>query len=262
MDPYNELYLYVEQLLFLIGTLLYGFLARELLRRHEVLPGNWPVRLMVISLTVWFGGTLLDQTLDMLLGHPASFTAAVGLDLARAFAWLLSLPLLAHTLAKILAAEGGHGTGADLWRWLPLPAYLTLGLFFAPAVAFARSAQTLLSAAIPQVYPRIVLHAVVSLSLAAVLTARVSRSIDDRRLLGFLRALAVILATLLALLVTGGFFDPWAEEAAGLDRLLRTLLLGDPGAASRLGRRLSAPARRTSRPSQPGPGPRSPARRR
>ncbi len=233
-DPLSELYLYVEQLLFLIGTLLYGFLSRELLRRREVLPGNWPVRLMVLSLTVWFGGTLLDQTLDMLLGKepgaPAVLAAAgVGLDLGRAFAWLLSLPLLAHTLAKILAAGNEseeRGSGADLWRWLPLPAYLTLGLFLGPAAEFARSAEPLLAAAIPRVYSRVVLHAVLSLSLAAILTARVARTIDDRRLLGFLRALAVILGALLALLVAGGFFEPWSEQAAGLDRLLRTLLLG------------------------------------
>lgn len=224
-DPYNELYLYAEQLIFLIGTLLYGFLSRELLRRREVLPGNWPVRLMVISLTVWFGGTLLDQTLDMLLGDRAPLAAAgVALDLGRAFAWLLSLPLLAHALERILAAEAG-GAG-KVWRWLPLPAYLTLGLFLGPAWEFARSNLPVLGDAIPRVYPRIVLHAVVSLTFAAILTLRVSRRIDDRRLLGFLRALVVILTALLAMLAAGGFFEPWSEQAAGLDRLLRTLLLG------------------------------------
>ncbi len=224
-DPIGELYLYAELLLFLIGTLLYGFLSRELLRRREVLPGNWPVRLMVISLTVWFGGALLDQTLEMLAGDAATLAApGVALDLGRAFAWLLSLPLLAHTLAKILTDTEPAARG--VWRWLPLPAYLTLGLFLGPAWEFARSAEPLLGPAIPRVYSRIVLHAVVSLALAAILALRVSRSFDDRRLLGFLRALAVILIALLALLVTGGFFEPWSEGAAGFDRLLRTLLLG------------------------------------
>ncbi len=231
-DPYTELYLYAELLLFLIGTLLYGFLSRELLRRREVLAGNWPVRLMVISLTVWFGGALLDQTLEMLAGDAATLAApGVALDLGRAFAWLLSLPLLAHTLAKILADTEPAARG--VWRWLPLPAYLTLGLFLGPAWEFARSAEPFLGPAIPRVYSRIVLHAVVSLALAAILALRVSRSFDDRRLLGFLRALAVILTALLALLVTGGFFEPWSEVAAGFDRLLRTLLLGGlllPGA--------------------------------
>ncbi len=224
-DPYNELYLYTEQLIFLVGTLLYGFLSRELLRRREVLPGNWPVRLMVVSLTLWFGGTLLDQTLDMLLGDSAALTAAgVALDLGRAFAWLLSLPLLAHALERILAA--GPGGAGKVWRLLPLPAYLTLGLFFGPALTFARSAAPTLSEAIPGVYPRIVLHAAVSLILAAILTLRVSRRYDDHRLLGFLRALVVILTALLGLLIAGGFFEPWSAQAAGLDRLLRTLLLG------------------------------------
>ncbi len=231
-NPYNELYLYIEQLIFLIGTLLYGFLSRELLRRREVLPGNLPVRLLVVSLTVWFGGTLLDQTLDMLLGGESTAfpVATVGLDLLRAFAWLLSLPLLVHTLERILAAEGGPPHG---WRWLPFPAYLTLGLFVMPALEFARSAAPDLGEAIPYAYSRIVLHAVVSLTLAAILTLRVSRRIEDHRLLGFLRALAIILTALLALLLVGGYFEPWSEQAVGLDRLLRTLLLGGlllPGA--------------------------------
>ncbi len=237
-DPYNELYIYVEQLIFLTGTLLYGFLSRELLRRREVLAGNWPVRLLVISLTVWFGGTLLEQTLEMLSGGRfpgggAALAFAVALDLFRAFAWLLSLPLLAHTMEKILAAEAGRGAGSSIWRRLPLPAYLTLGLFFAPALEFARSTAPVLGPAISRAYPLIVLHAVVSLSLAALLTLRVSRRIDDRRLLAFLRALALILTALLVLLAVGGLFEPWSEEATGLDRLLRTLLLGGlllPGA--------------------------------
>ena len=226
-DLYTEAYLYAEQLLFLIGTLLYGFLSRELLRRREVLPGNRPVRLLVISLTVWFGGTLLDQTLSMLGVAVDRFVAlAVAIDLMRAFAWLLSLPLLAHTLERILAAEARPDPGWRWARWLPLPAYATLALFLTPAWRFARSAVPLLGPTIPEIYSRIVIHAVVSLTLAGLLTLRVSTRIDDRRLLDFLRSLAWVLAALLALLVAGSFFEPWSEDAAGLDRLLRTLLLG------------------------------------
>ncbi len=223
-DAYNELYLYVEQLLFLIGTLLYGFLSRELLRRREVLPGNWPLRALVISLTIWYGGTLLDQTLDMLGVVLSDYAApAVALDLGRAFAWLLAFPLLAHTLEKILAdAEPPNG----VWRWLPLPAYLTLALFLRPAWEFARAAEPLLGPAIPRIYPQLVIHAVASLALAGALTLRVARSIDDDRLIGFLRALAAVLAALLTLLVAGSFFEPWSDVATGFDRLLRTLLLG------------------------------------
>ena len=223
-NPYDELYLYVEQLLFLIGTLLYGFLSRELLRRREVLPGNWPLRALVISLTIWFGGTLLDQTLDMLGVALSDYAGpAVALDLARAFAWLLAFPLLAHTLEKILTSTE---PGRAAWRWLPLPAYLGLGLFLRPAWDFARAAEPFLGPAIPRVYPQVVTHAVASLALAGILTLRLSKSIEDDRLLGFLRALAAVLAVLLVLLVAGSFFDPWSDDAAGFDRLLRTFLLG------------------------------------
>lgn len=233
-DPYNELLLYVEQLLFLAGTLLYSFLARELSRRREVLPGNWPVRGMLLCLAVWFAGTLLDQTLYLAAGTPR-FLAVPGtvLDLVRGFAWLLSLPLLVHTLEKILAdgASGGAPGGGARLRWLSIPAYLTLGLFLAPAVDFARNGEALLGEAVVDLHLRITLHAVLSLTLAAILTVRLSRSRlltegDDRRLIGFLRVLAGILAGLLALFVASGFFEPWSDGASAFDRLLRTLLLG------------------------------------
>ncbi|MEM7351990.1 MAG: HAMP domain-containing sensor histidine kinase [Acidobacteriota bacterium] len=231
-DPLNELALYLEQLLFLIGTLLYGFLTRELLRRREVLAGNWPVRLLVVCLTLWFGGTLLDQTLYMLVGTPRALAVpGTALDLCRAFAWLLSLPLLVHTLQKITLA--GFANWPLSVRYLHLPAYLSLGLFAAPAVDFARSGQPLLGAAVPQLYPLIIAHAVLSLGLAAWLAIQLSRRIDDHRLLSFLRALGGILAALLALLVASGFFAPWSDEATGWERLLRTVLLGGlvlPGA--------------------------------
>ena len=230
LDPYNELLLYVEQLLFLIGTLLYGFLVRELLRRREVLPSNWPVRWLLLCLTVWFAGTLLDQTVYMLVGAPQALAApGVALDLLRGFAWLLSLPLLVHTLEKIPLDESD--TSAPARSWLAFPAYLTLGLFVLPAVEFARSGEPLLGTAVSELHPRIILHAVLSLALAAFLTVRLSRSPwltggDDGRLLGFLRILTVILVALLALLVASGFFEPWSEEATGSERLLRTMLLG------------------------------------
>ncbi len=228
-DPYNELLLYVEQLLFLTGTLLYGFLARELLRRPEVLPGNWPMRWLLLCLTAWFAGTLLDQTLYMLVGTPRALAApGIALDLLRGFAWLLSLPLLAHTLEKTPASLDAESAAARRLAWAP---YLTLGLFVVPALDFARSGQAQLADAVAQLHPRIILHAALSLSLAALLTARLSRSPllagdGDSRLLGFLRMLAVILAALLALLVASGFFAPWSDDASGPERLLRTMLLG------------------------------------
>ncbi len=232
----SELLLYVEQLLFLTGTLLYGFLAREVLRRPNVLAGNWPARALLLCLTTWFGGTLLDQTLYMLVGTPRVLALPGNiLDLTRGFAWLLSLPLLAHTLVKILADSQANRGAID--RLLPWLAYLPLVLFLAPAANFARSGSPLLGAAIADLQPRIIAHAVLSLAVAMVTTLRLSHTThladgnhldsgDNRRLLGFLRTLTVILAALLSLMIISGFFQPWAEAATGAERGLRTLLLG------------------------------------
>ncbi|MEM7587864.1 MAG: histidine kinase dimerization/phospho-acceptor domain-containing protein, partial [Acidobacteriota bacterium] len=230
MDLTHELVLYAEQLLFLSGTLLYGYLARELLRRPEVLAGNWPARALLVSLTLWFGGTLLDQMLFMLVGTPPSLARpGNALDLVRGFAWLLSLPLLAHTLAKILADTSREARPVD--RLLAAIPYLPLAGFVAPAFEFAASGTPWLGAAIAELHPRLIAHSALSLSLAGLTTLRLSRQRrfaagDERRLLSFLRALTGVLITLLLLMVASGFFRPWAEDAAGGERLLRTLLLG------------------------------------
>lgn len=55
----QTLILYAELLVFLIGTSLYGFLARELVRNPSILPGR-PIRLLACSLTIWYAGCLID----------------------------------------------------------------------------------------------------------------------------------------------------------------------------------------------------------
>ncbi len=222
---FNELCLYLDLLVFLVGTLLYGFLTRELVRRREVLAGNLPLRLLVLCLTFWYCAALLDELLTMLdVRGEALGAAAMALDLGRAFAWLLSLSLLVHTLERVLAREDPAHRGS--WRrLLPLPAYLSLGLFAAPAAAFVRAGEPLLGPAVTEVYPRVVVHAAVTLGLAILLTARLARHMPDARLVGFLRMLCVLLAVLLVLLAAGGLFAPFSPQAAGFERFLRTLLL-------------------------------------
>ncbi len=232
---FDELCLYLDLLLFLVGTLLYGFLTRELLRRPEVLAGNRPARALLVALTVWYGGTLADHLVPMLGGAPGPggpdpgrpdplAAAGVALDLLRAAAWLASLSLLVHTLGRILAAEDPASRG--LARAVSVAAYAPLLLFLGPALEFARAGDVRLGAATQEVYPRVILHAAVTLTLAGFLVLRLVRRLDDRRLVGFLRLLAAVLGLLLALLAAGGLFRPFEPGAAGFERLLRTALLG------------------------------------
>jgi signal transduction histidine kinase len=222
---FDQILLYLELLLFLVGTLLYGFLTRELLRRPEVLAGNWPARALLVCLAVWYAGTLADYLAPM-LSPAAGLPAGIGtaLDLARGLAWLASLSLLVHTLARILTAAAPDRRA--LARVCAAAGYLPLLLFAGPALAFARTADSYLAPATQAIYPRIIAHAAVTLGLAGLLTARLTRELEDRRLLGFLRWLAAVLAGLLALLVFSGFFEPWSADASPPERLLRTLLLG------------------------------------
>ncbi|MEE8525884.1 MAG: ATP-binding protein [Thermoanaerobaculia bacterium] len=222
---FDQLLLYLELLLFLAGTLLYGFLTRELLRRPEVLAGNWPARALLLCLTAWYGGTLADYLIPMLspeAGLPA--VAGTALDLTRGLAWLTSLSFLVHTLARILTAAAPDHRA--LARVCSVAGYLPLVLFAGPAIGFARTADSYLAPATQEIYPRVIAHAVVTLSLGGLLTARLARDLADRRVLGFLRWLAVVLVGLLALLVWSGFFEPWSADASPPERLLRTLLLG------------------------------------
>lgn len=84
-----ELCLYFELLVYLVGTFLYWFLVRELWRRPQVLPGNWPLRALLVGLALWYALTLLDEILVMLVGERPDLAAVgVGIDLARGWAWL------------------------------------------------------------------------------------------------------------------------------------------------------------------------------
>jgi len=233
----QTLLLYAHLLVFLIGTLLYGFLVRELLRDQTVLPGL-PIRLLVGCLTVWYGGCLVDELatiLRPLAGGPAPIAAAF--DIFRAMAWLASFPLLAHTVWRLLPEErtGGGKTHSGLLRpgrpsflWL-LPGYLTLLAFLPVAwrIWLLRSPQ--LESAARETIPLVLFHATLSVAVAGWLLIRVLRSTDDARLRQFLRWLLPALLVMLGLLslgpilgmkpeVSGVTLSVWrlSSEASGL----------------------------------------------
>lgn len=220
-----ELHRYVELLVFLAGTFLYGFLARAVLRRRRVLPGNWPLRLLLVCLTLWYGLTLADELLDLLFGQPP-WLALPGtvLDLVRASAWLFSFPLLVQTLDRIELREGLRAPDSPR-RLLPLLTWATLIPFALPALRFASSGEPLLAEAARRAYPWVVLQASITLPIAAVLAWRLARRVVDGRLAKFLRRLAGVAILMLGILAWGALVDPWAPDARGLARGVRTLLL-------------------------------------
>ena len=222
----DELCLYLELLFFLAGTLLYGFLTRTLWRRHDVLAGNWPLRALMISLLLWYGGTLIDHLVFFLTQVPRSLIGwAVAVDLIRAFAWLASFPLLGHTFERIVA-ELDPGHGRSLRRFLPWLAYPTALLFVEPAMRFLDSDDALLATATREVFPWVMVHGAWCLGLAGLFLWRLRILLEDPRLQRFLSWLGWVLAGLFLLLVVGGFLDPWSDEATTGERMLRTLLLG------------------------------------
>jgi signal transduction histidine kinase len=189
--------------LFLTGTLLYGFLTRELWRRPRVLPGR-PMRLLVICLTVWYGGCLLDILGAILipdserLGHMAT-----ALDLLRGIAWLLSFPLLTHGLWQLLRdAAPVPPKGPPSRAWI-VPGYLTLPLFL-PAIQRAWQESAVLLVNIGRsVYPLVFLHVAVSALAGAVLVVRILPLAEDVRLAQFLRWLLAGLGVMVALIASG-----------------------------------------------------------
>ncbi len=208
----QTLLLYAHLLVFLIGTLLYGFLVRELVRNPSVLPG-FPVRILVFCLTVWYGGCLVDELATIFrapTGAPAPFGAVF--DIIRGMAWLASFPLLASTIWGVLAREKPTrndplaGTERPLRRpsrlWL-VPGYLTLLLFLPAAFRIWQLRSPWLESAARGVFPLVLLHASLSVAVAGWLLVQVIRSTDDGRLKQFLRWLLPALLAMLGLLFLG-----------------------------------------------------------
>jgi signal transduction histidine kinase len=210
----QDLLLFVHLGLFLTGTLLYGFLTRELIRHPRVLPG-WPIRLLVVCLTVWYGGCLLDALGAILVPHSERLGhLATALDLLRGEAWLLSFPLLTHGLWRLLCdVRDEDTTGAPHRAWL-VPGYLTLALFLPAAWRAWQERAYLLVNVGRSVYPLVVLHVALCSALSAALVVRVLRRVEDSRLAQFLRWLLAGLAAMVALVSSGALLRP-ATVGAG-----------------------------------------------
>lgn|GEM_PF-2020774 len=209
----QDLLLFAQLGLYLTGTLLYGFLTRELFRHPRVLPGR-PMRLLVVCLTIWHGGCLLDELASILLpwterlGH-----FATALDLFRGFAWLASFPLLTHGLWRLLRDEVERedapppASGSPGLFWL-VPGYLTLPLFLPAAWRAWQQSEVLLAHVARSVYPLVVAHVAVSAVCSALLVRRILRLAEDVRLAQFLRWLLAGLGVATALIASGFLLVP------------------------------------------------------
>lgn len=226
----QTLLLYAHLLVFLIGTLLYGFLVRELVRNPSVLPGL-PIRILVLCLTVWYGGCLVDE-LATILKTPSDGPAPFGaiFDIIRGMAWLASFPLLANTIWGLLPREsptrddpqpGAERPGRPSWLRL-VPGYLTLGFFLPAAWRIWQLRSPWLESAAREVFPLVLLHASLSVAVAGWLLVRVIKSTDNARLKQFLRWLLPALLVMLGLLFLGPVIGMKAEApkiALGVWRL-------------------------------------------
>lgn len=218
----QDLFLFVQLVLYLTGTLLYGFLARELFRQPRVLPGL-PMRFLVVCLTIWHGGCLVDELGAILLSDFSGLgRGATAFDVFRATAWLLSFPLLTHGLWRWLmdeanSLEDGVRTERPGWIWLA-PGYATLALFVPAAWNAWQASALLLTEVGRSVYPFVVLHVVVSSVCSAGLVVRILPLADDVYLARFLRWLLAGLGITAGLIAIGALVRPAlpGEASAGV----------------------------------------------
>ncbi len=236
---HNDPLLYGHLLALLVGTLLYGFLSRELLRQPSALPG-WSSRALTLSLTAFFALSLAVSLGPLLLGDAtrgalrASRVKSV-LDFARASCWLVSWPLLVHTCRALPAFDPGHPasgsssrTPSPLW---PILAWIPLFPLVVPTLAILDRNGRSMSEQAWSLYPLLLTHAAAASLLAGTLLARVRRLTPDPELRIFARSLLWTLVLTVALLAAGGIvrsaLSPrWADSLWALGLELSGLLLG------------------------------------
>jgi signal transduction histidine kinase len=196
----QDLALYAELSIFLVGTFMYGFLARELVQQRAILPGNRPIRVLALSLTLWYAGSLLDELASILI-PASSFWARIapGVDVARAFGFLASFSLLAHAIWRIVAPKIS-------WRWVGL-CYVSL-LAFVPAALDILSRREMMLASVSRAtYQVFVAHVTLTtiLSIGLILWARAQAKRRHARgdVARFMRWLLVTLLVVEALVVLG-----------------------------------------------------------
>jgi signal transduction histidine kinase len=216
----QDLALYAELSIFLVGTFMYGFLARELLQQRAILPGNRPIRVLALSLTLWYGGSLADELASILIPGSAIW-AAVGpaVDVARALGFLASFSLLAHAVWRMVAPRLA-------WYWLSI-CYLSLALFLPSAIDILQRGEMELSSAGRDAYGLFVVHVTLTTLVSAALIGWARSKARRRDLARFLRWLVVTLAAVEGLVLTGAtVIDVWSEPVWRILVSSSGLLLG------------------------------------
>ncbi|TDI35852.1 MAG: HAMP domain-containing histidine kinase [Acidobacteria bacterium] len=201
----QDLALYAELLIFLLGTFMYGFLTRELFQQRAILPGNRPIRLLALGLTLWYSGSLLDELASILLSS-AGLWSDVGpfVDVARSVGWLASFPLLAHTIWRMLDPRPS-------WLWIA-PAYLSLLAFPPVIVDVIRQSETDLTRVSRDVYELFLLHVTLATIISVGLILYGRRKAKRPELAQFLRWLMVTVLVVEALVLLGAtLIDVWSE---------------------------------------------------
>ena len=202
----QDLALYAELLVFLVGTFVYGFLARELVSQRAILPGNRPIRVLALSLTLWYAGSLVDELASILMPGSAFWTVVgPGVDVARAFGFLASFSLLTHAIWRIVDPN-------VTWHRLVI-CYVSLLAFVPPALDILREREMVLTLASRTAYRTFVAHVSITtfISVCLISWGR-SRVMDRRDLARFLRWLLVTLVVVEALVLVGAnVIDVWSE---------------------------------------------------
>ena len=220
----SEILLYVDLLVFLAGALLYGYLAREILFRPSVLPGNYGIRAGLLALAFFYLATLIDEQMFLLQGVIPRSSVGTAWDILRAASWLLAFPLINQTLAYALKAVGSRAP----WM-LILPGWATLALFLAPAQRFLEAQSPILAEATGGAYAWVVVHATVNLIIGAALSGLLAERMKAAR------AMARMLLGMQAVFIGLGIFfcatywiDPWSvsrSQAEPHQLITRTAVL-------------------------------------
>ena len=201
----QDLALYTELSIFLVGTFMYGFLTRELFQQRAILPGNRPIRVLALSLTIWYAGSLLDELASILIPGQALWSAlGPAVDVARAFGFLASFSLLAHSIWRMVDPR-------VTWRWLSI-CYLSLLLFLPPAFDILREHEMVLTNVSRDIYQMFVGHVTLTSFISACLILWARSKAKRRDLARFLRWLLVTLVVVEALVLLGAtVLDVWSE---------------------------------------------------
>lgn len=206
----SEILLYLDLLVFLAGALLYGYLAREILFRPSVLPGNYGIRGGLLALAFFYLATLIDEQMFLLQGLVDRSSVGTAWDLLRAASWLIAFPLIHQTLAYALRTTGARAP----WMLL-LPGWATLGLFLLPAERFLEAQSPVLAEATGGAYGWVVVHATVNLVISAVLAGFLAGRMKAARAMArMLLGMQAVFIGLAIFFCATYWIEPWSVPRA------------------------------------------------